>query len=281
MKKTTPQKLSKRLLQYGALSFAIAGVTDTNGQVKYIDINPDHDQSLGNYLLNVNSEGSVSDVIDDFEIRIVSSSDLRITPLNNVNNEVLGNPYSSSSSFYVFPYALSNGAPISSSPPTGSWFNNSFSVGVQDLNYSSCARGNWCSVTDKYLGLRFDIGGNIHYGWARLDVGTSGSAWVIKDYAYEQTQDVAINAGDGQPLGIGDNELSKIKIIALNKSIALYNLPQQTNYRLFSITGQSVLYGNISNNTYVIEANTIATGVYILELKDKDSNAVIRKKVIL
>ena len=82
-------------------------------------------------------------------------------------------------------------------------------------------------------------------------------------------------------MGIEDNQFNNIKVIALNKSIALYNLPQQTNYRLFSITGQSVLDGNIENNIHVIEANTLATGVYIVELKDKDTNAVIRKKIVL
>lgn len=34
MKKTTPQKLSKRLAQYGALSIAITGVSDVNGQIR-------------------------------------------------------------------------------------------------------------------------------------------------------------------------------------------------------------------------------------------------------
>ena len=74
MKKITPQKLSKKLAQYGALSMAIAGVADANGQIVYTDITPDHDQSMGNYLLNVNSEGSLSDAIDDFEIHLVDGA---------------------------------------------------------------------------------------------------------------------------------------------------------------------------------------------------------------
>jgi hypothetical protein len=47
------------------------------------------------------------------------------------------------------------------------------------------------------------------------------------------------------------------------------------------MTGKRVLEGNISNTTHVIEANTIATGVYIIELTDVNSNAVIKKKIIL
>ena len=53
-----------------------------------------------------------------------------------------------------------------------------------------------CSPTwkDKYLGLRFIIKGQTHYGWARLDV-LSLSHWVIKDYAYNATPNKPILAG--------------------------------------------------------------------------------------
>lgn len=106
-------------------------------------------------------------------------------------------------------------------------------------------------------------------------------SWVIKDYANNSTPNASIDAGEGIPLGVDDNVFSGIKIVALNKNIALFNLPQQTNYRLFSLTVQSVLNGKIANSTHVIEANTLATDVYIIELKDTDSNAVIRKKIVL
>jgi len=88
-------------------------------------------------------------------------------------------------------------------------------------------------------------------------------------------------AGEGITPGLDDNVFNSVKIVALNKSIAIFNLPQQTNYRLFSITGQSVLNGKIENNTHVIEANTLANGIYIIELKDNTSSAVIRKKIVL
>jgi len=75
--------------------------------------------------------------------------------------------------------------------------------------------------------------------------------------------------------------MQQVKIIALNKSIALYNLPETTNYKLYSMTGQSVLNGKIENDTHVIEANSISSGVYIIELEDSNSKAVIRKKIVL
>ena len=282
MKKITSKKLSKRVAQYGAFSLAIAGMTDANGQIQYTDIVPDHDQDMGSYLLNVNSEGSLMDAIDDFEIRLIDSSDLRIRPLTG-NNEVLGNPYSSGSSFYAYPLAMNDGDTISNNASPGSWFNNSFSGGggsIMDLNYSSGVRGNWSNKTDKYLGLRFNINGDTHYGWARLTVGVAGSEWVIKDYAYNTIPDEKINAGQ-KTLGVNSYVLTHIKIVALNKSIALFNLPQKTNYKVFNMTGQAVLDGKIANDTYSIEANTLANGIYIIELQDANTKAVMRKKIVL
>ncbi|HEX9826147.1 MAG TPA: hypothetical protein VGA80_06075 [Flavobacteriaceae bacterium] len=278
MKKTTQNLLSKRLTQYGTLSLALAGIAEADGQIVYTDIDPDHNQGMGSYLLNVNSDGTLSDGVDDFEIFIHSTKDLRIKPLV-ANNEVLGDFNPLSGTTYVFPYALNSGAVISNSAG-GSWFDNGYFTGVQDLNYDSGARGHWVNVADKYLGLRFKIGSDTHYGWARMSVGTSGDTWVIKDYAYNATPDESINAGQ-KTLAIGNNELAKVKIVSLNKSIGLYNLPERTQYNVFSLTGQLVLKGDTTGHSYVVEANTVSKGIYVIELIDSSTNAVMRKKIIL
>lgn len=82
-------------------------------------------------------------------------------------------------------------------------------------------------------------------------------------------------------LSIEDNVFSKIKVVALNKSIGLYNLPETAQYNVYNITGQEVLKGITDNRDYVIEAATLASGVYVLELTDTNSKGVIRKKVVL
>lgn len=282
MKKTIPQKLSKRLVQYGALSLAIAGVADASGQIIYTDVNPDSDgTNIADQFIEFDLDNDGS---NEFRIKHQNLfNKLEITPL--LGGSVLGNFMGGVSDNYKYPFALNQDAIISSLKTD--WINNYF----QTLNVSSCFYSspsgdynNWCNVTDKYLGLRFLIGANTHYGWARLDVSKTlsypASWWILKDYAYNSTPDAPINAGQ-QTLGLDDNIFSNVKIVALNKSIALFNLPQQTNYRLFSLTGQSVLDGKITNNTYVIEANTLASGIYIIELKDNTTNAVIRKKIVL
>ena len=183
--------------------------------------------------------------------------------------------------YYYYPFALDFNDPISAA---ATWQTHSSQI----MEYQCYRSSQWCyGVTDKYLGLRFKIGTNTHYGWIRLDVDITTANWKIKDYAYNATlsaipnQGEPILAGEGLPLGIDDNVFSKIKIVALNKSIALFNLPQTTNYKLFTITGQSVLDGKTDNDTYVIDAKTLSSGIYIIELKDANSKAVIRKKIVL
>ena len=47
------------------------------------------------------------------------------------------------------------------------------------------------------------------------------------------------------------------------------------------MTGKEVLNGTASGNDYVIEANALANGIYIIELEDVNTKAVLRKKLIL
>ncbi|MGM5470096.1 T9SS type A sorting domain-containing protein [Flavobacteriaceae bacterium LMO-SS05] len=280
MKKTTSENLSKRLTKYGALTAAFAGVIDANGQhIIYTDLGLDVVDAT-TYQLNIDNNGT-----PEFKFSQVGYS-LRVIP-NFSSAAILG----SSSSYIVYPFALNSGAIISNLQNT--WFpGDGF---YQSMNFNNCSfvggNSNWCDpTTDKYLGLRFNISGQTHYGWARVSVyqlpGTGdypNSGWAISGYAYEEDANTPILAGDTTyVLGTDENSLANtVRIVALQKSIALYNLPESTNYTLYSISGQSILEGKTNQNTYVIEANTIASGLYVLEIRDNASHAVLKKKVVL
>ncbi len=273
MKRTT-LNLSDRLLQYGALSAAIAGVPDASGQtINYVDMQDGGGPGVVVVLdLNGDAQG-------DFNIRnvyylynyVYYRSYLGIWP--GMGNAVLGSEANS----LIYPFALDEGAMISSG--NSNWRSNFF---YQTLIWSYCfSNSNWCGVTDKYLGLRFDdLSANTYYGWARLDV-TAANDWTIKDYAFIFPPDTPIMAGEGRPLGFEDNAFPKVKIIAINQSIKLDNLPETTNYKLYNLTGQSVLNGKTENNTHVIDTSVLSTGVYIIELEDVSSKAILRKKLVL
>jgi len=75
--------------------------------------------------------------------------------------------------------------------------------------------GSWFNVTNRYLGLKFMIGGQIHYGWARLSVRESvcSISAVLTGYAYETVAGMSIVTGktsgpDGVRAGEDSNPLA-------------------------------------------------------------------------
>lgn len=80
-------------------------------------------------------------------------------------------------------------------------------VGYVCASSSACNSldfGPWKQAQNRYLGLKFLIGGQVHYGWARLSVvshyqagGKSTIRVLLTGYAYETTPGMAIVAGGG------------------------------------------------------------------------------------
>ncbi|HEX9825952.1 MAG TPA: T9SS type A sorting domain-containing protein [Flavobacteriaceae bacterium] len=277
MKKITSENLSKRLTQYGALTTALTGVANVNGQIYYSGIIDDTAYN-DTYSLDLDGDTNTDFVFEHFYYS-KSYGNLLSVNVNfafNPQNAILG-----SFDLYIYPFALNDGDPIASGDTN--WINNSNIGFLNRYSYCYNSKTAWCSSvsksTNKYMGLRFEFNGEIHYGWARLEIGVVPSDWVLKDFAYNTTAGEAIEAGQ-QTLGIQNNVFANVKIVALNKSIALYNLPEQLNYSVLEMSGKVALKGITSNNMDTIEASTLSSGVYIIELKNQ-SNAVIRKKVVL
>jgi hypothetical protein len=61
--------------------------------------------------------------------------------------------------------------------------------------YSS--RGQWVQSINRYLGVKFLIQGEVHYGWVRVDVAATQSGFLgaISGYAYETVPNKAILTG--------------------------------------------------------------------------------------
>jgi hypothetical protein len=66
-------------------------------------------------------------------------------------------------------------------------------------SFGSYSFGPWFNVSNLYLGLRFEIQGQPHYGWARLTVKWNHAYWIVatlSGYAYETDPNTPITAGD-------------------------------------------------------------------------------------
>ena len=66
-----------------------------------------------------------------------------------------------------------------------------------DSNDSYGGRGYWLNGKKQFLGLKFTIAGQTHYGWARLTTGvdTCKVKAVLTGYAYESEPDTPILTG--------------------------------------------------------------------------------------
>jgi hypothetical protein len=149
----------------------------------------------GHFNLDVNRDG-----ITDFTLvnsyrsgTCCSLSDvLKVNPV--VGNGVEGKPGGGS-----FAYALNRGAQIGPTRPFAGKL-----MAARACDKTSCSMfygssGSWINATNKYLGLKFQIHGKTHYGWARLSTQNAENEEVViatlTGYAYETVPDKPIVAG--------------------------------------------------------------------------------------
>jgi len=104
-----------------------------------------------------------------------------------------GNGVEGAPGFLSIPYAsaLTRGAVIGPNQPFRGKFMASSESGQGTI-------GRWLNVNNHYLGLKFQIKGKTHFGWARLSVHVSGAAFVkatLTGYAYETIANKPIIAG--------------------------------------------------------------------------------------
>jgi hypothetical protein len=61
---------------------------------------------------------------------------------------------------------------------------------------STISTGAWRNVKGRYLGVKFNIDGAVHYGWVRLTVGVAEKLnAIVTGYAYETVANQPIRAG--------------------------------------------------------------------------------------
>jgi len=259
MKKNTPLNLGKRLASYGALTMAIAGISDATGQITYTDVDPDETLTGTRFLLDLNG-----DAITDFEISndgVFSGVTPGTTARIYTSNDVLG---MNAGGNYNYPFALEEGEVLDSGAST--WITNS---NYQTLNWQGCAYTNsqWCDgQVDKYAGLRLNVGGEQFYGWVRMDIPADASSITIKDYAVNTVAGEGILAGEQELVGFEDIAFNNFEHFINNDVLTLKASTALENVVIYNISGQVVLNKALSSLTETVDLSAQATGVYIAKV---------------
>lgn len=285
MKKTsTSSKLKSYSIAAGSL--VISGVA-TAQNLQYTDVNPDVilDKNSGPFDMDFNNDAT-PDVT--FEVAyatgsgsatymgipftyVYNGSQASVTPgaLGGVQGQIVG----SSSTFGVT--ALNSGDAIAAANNFGSQqailgVKGNVSVPAFNINYAF-NQGEFLGVSQKFLGMKFSAGTNIHYGWVRLSLDTldpSGLKLTIHDYAY--------NGDVDQPINAGDPSASIISQAALEEKVAFLITPDYVKLnvtpdliggelRFVTLDGKLSRALPIEDIATELKLEDYTTGIYIVE----------------
>ena len=190
-------RLDKMIASYAATASAVgvallAAAQPADAKVVYTQTRVSIGGGVdGRYNLDLNHDGIV-----DFGVGFCScqpeGTALTVSSNRNVGNMAIEQP-----GFSYGAAALMSGAPIGPKQV----FKTVYGGGAMSMafvgSYSGkqFSSGPWLGVTGRYLGLKFMINGQVHYGWARMTVGKKLSHVVLTGYAYETIPNRPLKAG--------------------------------------------------------------------------------------
>ena len=197
----------KKLASYVAMSAAYlaAHPLDVNAQIMYTDVSPDLVISQGYFNLDLNNDGVVDFKLEQIENEthfITSSQFYYFSHSSRVAyNFCLNANHAAALNYNSFELkAFQSGDTIGANAlftiPNILHSHTQFAISGTGT-YSNAgfnSQGAFYGV-DQYIGLKLNAGGNIYYGWARVDV--NNNHIVLKDYAVNLSPDSSIIAGQG------------------------------------------------------------------------------------
>jgi hypothetical protein len=274
------KNLQKRISKYTAVAGAVVSAAGAQAQVVYTDVNPDYSHDAvenGSYSLfplDLNNDQTIDFVIASKDT--ITSAHVRFTLAApyGAGNAVAGeNPAG-----YDYALALDINSMVDS---TLNWIAATNTM-AYNVNTNNPYNENWNGVTDKYLGLKFVVAGNTHYGWARLDSYAIGDSIVLKDYAYNATPNTGILTGD---MGVGLDETQIEKLVKfVNQANNTVNIVVNGNLNngvvsIVSANGQLVSSSKIAEKTFSVDMNNLSSGVYIVNVAFNEGT--MSKKIIV
>jgi len=191
-----------RLLESYALAATAAGVgllaaTPAEAEIVYTPIHRVI-RTGKDYKLDLNHDGVV-----DFTLHDASNTNTETPSWWLSANPARGNGARGFRTVQGAPWAsaLQSGAKIGG----GQYFPGKLMATARTTDVN----GSWANIKNRYLGLKFHIGGKIHYGWARLSVSAKVGdiTATLTGYAYETVPNKSIIAGKTrevlQPASLG------------------------------------------------------------------------------
>jgi hypothetical protein len=278
MKKLYKNNKAGKLAAYSAMAGAfVAAGNEANAAVVYNDIT-DVTYGIGEfYALDVDDNGAF-----DFLMQGVANSTGNWTfasVIGNFSSYGYGGPSNMIVGYTgaILPYgsALNDGDEIGSD---NGFISNTYNRAWLASIYSGVTYGPFAGTTDKFMGVMFDIDGDIHYGWVRLDVSVDPISVTVKDYAYDDVAEFAIEAGATTGGGVAIETLTEGQVSAYSYGNTINVIVKDINagvntVNVFDIDGKVVYTSAVSGNNMSINLDNAATGLYTLQLTGANNAA--------
>ena len=246
-------------------------------QIIYTDVDPD--VTISNFQQGYGIDFDDNDKID-FHITLLSNVDVWVMHLildSSIDNTYVVYDGTEAS-------VLEFGDEISTS-------SNLYHLGGSDWGgllfgywVSAGEHGNWVDTQeDKYLGIKFEIDGEFHYGWVRLTTiihSNSDMEFTVKDFAYNTVLDEGILAGAMGTAGVNDTVILDISVYPNPTSDILYfkGIKNITQITIYDVTGNAHQDASINYATNSIDLSNLNSGVFFIQFQT--DNTILVKKII-
>ena len=276
------KKITPSPLQYSVLAAAFLGVPAAEGQVIYHDIDPDITFNSSGDLFQLDIDGHTNWEFQLYLYHFSTSFSYGGSFISFKGNFLFGSPNAGNfiaatpgTYGYPYPFALNDGDVID--PKVGFLDSNSqsliFSEKITTEGGSSTQLyndGYWFGgQTDKYLGFRFNIQNEPHYGWLRMDVSSDNQSFTVKDFAFNLTPHEEILAGQttgGTPVQNIDPPQGLVVFSHDNQvHIEMSQLQPGAAVRILDAVGNTVHQENLDQLSKIITLD-ITEGIYIVQI---------------
>ncbi|MFI5171288.1 MAG: T9SS type A sorting domain-containing protein [Chitinophagales bacterium] len=247
--------LSNQLTNYGLFATAFLSAGTAVSQIVYTDVDPD-------IVLNENGDYDID--MDDYGgrdfrlVNFISAGSFHggLLQAHYDGNYVAGY---STSNFILIPIAsvLNSGEVVGS---TLDWVDDGYLFWTN--LFPVVQGGLWENVYNKWAGVKFDIDGQEHFGWIRMDVTSSPIVITLKDFAYDATANT--------PIGIFTTDIENDNgfyptILLSHKQlvIQLHGNLNSCSVKFYNITGQEVLSVDEVPDNNSIDLQQLEFGVYL------------------